>query len=88
MNIESIVKNNLCTGCGACISEDEYKQAKMIWDENGFLVPVDAEDEFVSLLVGLINDDELREKYIESSYRSSKSWNDEKITNIWMSILK
>lgn len=39
MNIESIVKNNLCTGCGACISEDEYKQAKMIWDENGFLVP-------------------------------------------------
>lgn len=56
--------------------------------ENGFLVPVDAEDEFVSLLVGLINDDELREKYIESSYRSSKSWNDEKITNIWMSILK
>lgn len=39
MNIESIVKNNLCTGCGVCISEDENKQAKMIWDENGFLVP-------------------------------------------------
>ncbi|WP_180083350.1 Coenzyme F420 hydrogenase/dehydrogenase, beta subunit C-terminal domain [Acinetobacter sp. YH12102] len=39
MNIESIVKNNLCTGCGACISEDFYKQSKMIWDENGFLVP-------------------------------------------------
>lgn len=39
MSIEAIVKNNLCTGCGACISEDESKQAKMIWDENGFLVP-------------------------------------------------
>ena len=39
MNIEAIVKNNLCTGCGACISEDESRQAKMIWDENGFLVP-------------------------------------------------
>lgn len=39
MNIESVIKNNLCTGCGACISEDEHKQAKMIWDENGFLVP-------------------------------------------------
>ncbi|MFC6167596.1 Coenzyme F420 hydrogenase/dehydrogenase, beta subunit C-terminal domain [Acinetobacter terrestris] len=39
MSIESIVKNDLCTGCGVCISEDESKQAKMIWDENGFLVP-------------------------------------------------
>lgn len=39
MNIESIVKNNLCTGCGACISEDINKQAKMIWDKSGFLIP-------------------------------------------------
>lgn len=36
-SIEDIVKNNLCVGCGLCISES--KTSKMKWDENGFLVP-------------------------------------------------
>lgn len=40
MNIEDIVKNRLCTGCGICISEDESKTAKMDWNNEGFLVPV------------------------------------------------
>ena len=40
MTIDLIVKNNLCTGCGVCISEDQTHQAKMIWNNEGFLVPL------------------------------------------------
>lgn len=39
MSINSIVENNLCTGCGVCISEDKSHQAKMVWNNEGFLVP-------------------------------------------------
>lgn len=39
MSINSIVANNLCTGCGVCISEDKSHQAKMVWNNEGFLVP-------------------------------------------------
>lgn len=35
-SIKDIVKNNLCTGCGACISASD---SSMIWNEEGFLVP-------------------------------------------------
>lgn len=40
MSIDLIVKNNLCTGCGVCVSEDQTHQAKMIWNNEGFLVPL------------------------------------------------
>jgi coenzyme F420-reducing hydrogenase beta subunit len=36
-NIKDIVEAGLCTGCGLCISQTP--SAKMIWDEEGFLVP-------------------------------------------------
>lgn len=36
-SIPDIVKNDLCTGCGVCISESV--SSKMIWDDNGFMVP-------------------------------------------------
>jgi coenzyme F420 hydrogenase subunit beta len=36
--IEDLVKNNLCTGCGACASESNGA-LEMKWDEFGFLVP-------------------------------------------------
>lgn len=36
-SIEDIVENDLCIGCGVCISES--KSATMIWNEYGFLVP-------------------------------------------------
>ena len=39
MSIDLIVKNHLCTGCGVCVSEDQTHQAKMIWNNEGFLVP-------------------------------------------------
>lgn len=39
MNINEIIKNDLCTGCGVCISEDSKKDSKMDWNEYGFLVP-------------------------------------------------
>lgn len=40
MSIDVIVKNHLCSGCGVCISEDQTHQAKMIWNNEGFLVPL------------------------------------------------
>lgn len=36
--IKNIVNQNLCTGCGMCISESESSLV-MDWDEYGFLVP-------------------------------------------------
>lgn len=39
MSIEKIIQNELCTGCGVCISEDKSKTAKMVWNESKFLVP-------------------------------------------------
>lgn len=36
-NIKDIVDNDLCTGCGICVTES--KSSEMIWNENGFLVP-------------------------------------------------
>lgn len=38
VKIEHIVRNNLCVGCGACISQSST--SKMIWNEDGFLVPI------------------------------------------------
>lgn len=35
--IKDIVENDLCIGCGVCISES--KGSKMIWNKYGFLVP-------------------------------------------------
>jgi len=74
MNIESIVKNNLCTGCGACISEDKSKQSKMIWDENGFLVPQLGLDSTQKQMVKVCpfaiqqkNEDELGELFLKTN---------------------
>lgn len=39
MSIEKIVKNNLCTGCGVCISEDGSGSSYMDWNDDGFLIP-------------------------------------------------
>ncbi len=46
--IEDIVSKKLCTGCGICISESET--SRMVWDEEGFLVPL-LDDSFNSLAV-------------------------------------
>ncbi len=35
-SIRNIVENQLCTGCGMCISASD---SQMIWDSDGFLVP-------------------------------------------------
>lgn len=40
MSIDKIIKNDLCTGCGICISEDKSKTSYMDWNEDGFLQPV------------------------------------------------
>lgn len=38
VQIKDLVKNNLCSGCGVCVSEQPDK-LKMIMNEEGFLVP-------------------------------------------------
>lgn len=72
MNIESIVKNNLCTGCGACVSEDQTHQSKMIWNNEGFLVPSlgrsSTQDKMIKVCPFAIqqkNEDELGELFIK-----------------------
>ncbi|EPN4480111.1 Coenzyme F420 hydrogenase/dehydrogenase, beta subunit C-terminal domain [Klebsiella aerogenes] len=39
MTIKQIVDNNLCTGCGVCVSEDKNKATKMTWNDLGFYIP-------------------------------------------------
>ena len=72
MNIDSIVKNNLCTGCGACISEDQSHQAKMIWNSEGFLIPSlgesSTQDKMIKVCPFAIqqkNEDELGELFLK-----------------------
>lgn len=72
MNIDSIVKNNLCTGCGACISEDQSHQAKMIWNSEGFLIPSlgesSTQNEMIKVCPFAIqqkNEDELGELFLK-----------------------
>jgi len=38
LGIADIIHNDLCVGCGACVSESENIKG-MIWDKNGFLIP-------------------------------------------------
>ncbi|HEC2597223.1 Coenzyme F420 hydrogenase/dehydrogenase, beta subunit C-terminal domain [Raoultella ornithinolytica] len=40
MSIDKIIKNDLCTGCGICITEDKSNTSYMDWNEDGFLQPV------------------------------------------------
>lgn len=37
VSIDQVVKNNLCIGCGACVSESD--SSNMEWNRYGFLVP-------------------------------------------------
>lgn len=39
MTLERIIQNDLCTGCGVCISEDDSGTSCMEWNEDGFLIP-------------------------------------------------
>lgn len=36
ISIQNIVRNDLCTGCGACVSASD---SSMVWSEEGFLIP-------------------------------------------------
>ena len=72
MNIQSIIENNLCTGCGACISEDQSHEAKMVWNNEGFLVPSlgrnSTQDEMIKVCPFAIhqkNEDELGELFLK-----------------------
>lgn len=45
VTIQDIVKAQLCTGCGVCVSES-IETGKMIWNNQGFLVPSFEEENF------------------------------------------
>lgn len=72
MTIDLIVKNHLCTGCGVCVSEDQTHQAKMIWNNEGFLVPSlgksSTQDKMIKVCPFAIqqkNEDELGELFLK-----------------------
>lgn len=50
MNIDDIINDNFCTGCGVCISEDKSNTSYMDWDEDGFLRPILKESSDRSLM--------------------------------------
>ena len=58
-NIADIVKNDLCIGCGMCISES--KSSKMIWNEYGFLVP-ELDDSFNQTAIKVYNEININKK--------------------------
>lgn len=72
MSIDLIVKNNLCTGCGVCISEDQSHQATMVWNKEGFLIPLlgenSTQDEMIKVCPFAIqqkDEDELGELFLK-----------------------
>lgn len=78
ITIKDIVKNEICVGCGSCISES--KSSKMIWNKEGFLVP-DITSEFSDKAIDLCpfnpkpdscvaNEDVLAEEFI-SDYKNA-----------------
>lgn len=74
MSINSIVENNLCTGCGVCISEDQSHEAKMVWNNEGFLVPSlgqnSTQDKMIKVCPFALqqkNEDELAVMFLEQS---------------------
>lgn len=80
MSIERILENELCTGCGVCISEDKSKTSKMVWSESNFLVPnlteLSTSDEMYNVCPFnpyTKNEDELGKILFE---KTSKNYND------------
>ena len=77
MNIKTIIDNELCTGCGACVSEDLSGDTYMIWNDNGFLVPnsdnLKYQNEMYRVcpfnLKGIINEDYLASEFLIDTTR-------------------
>ena len=42
--IKDIINNQLCVGCGICVSEDKTNSLQMEWNEDGFLIPKHSEN--------------------------------------------
>lgn len=80
MSIKEIVDNNLCTGCGVCISEDRNKSTNMIWNKEGFYIPdindrsdVDNMDKVCPFSLrkeNLLTEDELGTEFIKDALHS------------------
>lgn len=80
MTIKNIIDNNLCTGCGVCISEDKSNSSSMGWNSEGFLVPEINDTSFHNEmervcpfnLKGNLNEDSLANSFLDSAlYRDN-----------------
>src|SRR5690606_13744481 len=72
MMCDLIVKIHLCIVFGVCVSEDQTHQAKMIWNNEGFLVPSlgksSTQDKMIKVCPFAIqqkNEDELGELFLK-----------------------
>ncbi|WP_345768837.1 Coenzyme F420 hydrogenase/dehydrogenase, beta subunit C-terminal domain [Citrobacter amalonaticus] len=51
VTIKDVIDNQLCTGCGVCISEDSSATSQMIWNEDGFLIPRITEESSITSML-------------------------------------
>ncbi|HEC2572724.1 TPA: Coenzyme F420 hydrogenase/dehydrogenase, beta subunit C-terminal domain [Raoultella ornithinolytica] len=80
MTIHRIIQNDLCTGCGACVSEDKTKRSKMVWNDEGFYVPKIDESSDISTMESVcpfnlnknsvLDEDVLADEFLQDSVYS------------------
>ena len=77
-NITEIVKDNLCVGCGSCIANTSFK---MIWSEQGFLIPENTDNlesdsakycPFNASSKYSLDEDQLAKEFLTNNYHDFK----------------
>lgn len=82
----ALVEAMFCSN--AIVSYDcEFGPADIINEKNGFLIPLHNQQLFAEKLELLINNDQLLDSLIQSSYAESNTWKKEKIIQQWEKIL-
>jgi len=86
MSINKIISQNLCVGCGLCISESNASNSEMIWNKDGFLEPnllfrEQVKDQPVDRVCpfSLTNGKELDEDHLATEFLKTSVVSDEKI---------
>ncbi|MFV0264608.1 MAG: Coenzyme F420 hydrogenase/dehydrogenase, beta subunit C-terminal domain [Kluyvera sp.] len=80
--LNDIIDNQLCTGCGVCISEDLSKKSSMTWNSNGFLEPKISQESTLDLMqrvcpfnlnrTSIIDEDDLAKLSFENATKQDK----------------
>lgn len=86
MNINTIINQSLCVGCGLCISEENITSAEMQWNKDGFLEPnlifrEKAKNQTIDRVCpfSLTNGKELDEDHLATEFLKTSNSSDEKI---------